>query len=351
MNVSSFGVPPQLGCALDASGSAMQAGGQRRVLQALTDALAAATPFALGLVANTDGSTYRKPGALVLVAADRSKWGVVSGGCLEDELIACCGHAIQTAAPTVHVFDTRSDDDLVFGSGSGCRGRTQVLILPSTDPDCRAATMLLAQSAETRAAVHFKVVLSGPRAGSGVVSANRQRQSFGSAAAGDEGVEFDVAPCHRVVMIGASPEAGPLLHIALEMGWQTELVDHRAARCTPYRGRADTVLTQRPAVALAARCPAADDAVLVMTHSASADLEALQALAMTEVGYIGLLGPRLRRDELLAELPEATRARLVARLYSPIGLALGGNGPEAIALAIAAQLQQYFCGQLATAEH
>ncbi len=87
------------------------------------------------------------------------------------------------------------------------------------------------------------------------------------------------------------------------------------------------------------------DAALVMTHVADTDLEALRALALTDVPYVGLLGPPARRDELLALLEPDERVALRSRLHAPVGLPLGGEGPEAIALAIAAQLQQTFNAQ------
>ena len=102
-------------------------------------------------------------------------------------------------------------------------------------------------------------------------------------------------------------------------------------------------IRDRPAAGLA-QCAATVDACVIMTHSAANDLESLRALAPRAEGYVGLLGPPTRRDELLHQLDAGQRTRLAPRLRAPVGLHLGGHGPEALALSIAAQLQAYLAG-------
>ena len=98
-------------------------GGQRGVIEAALALYGQGCAFALAMVVETEGSTYRKPGALALVAEDGRRVGVLSGGCLEPEVEMLGREALAAAAPRLKVFDTRSDDDLLFGSGSGCRRR------------------------------------------------------------------------------------------------------------------------------------------------------------------------------------------------------------------------------------
>ena len=105
-------------------------GGQRAVIETAGAMRAAGRAFSLVLVARTEGSTYRKSGAVALVGADGVHVGVISGGCLESGVETLAREALRAGAPRLKVFDTRSDDDLVFGSGSGCRGRMHVLALP-----------------------------------------------------------------------------------------------------------------------------------------------------------------------------------------------------------------------------
>ena len=296
-------------------------GGQRAVLAAAREFRAAGRAFALTLVVEAEGSTYRKPGALALVADDGQRVGVISGGCLEPGLVELARAALGAREPRDTMFDTRDDDDLIFGSGSGCRGRMHVVAWPVV-PDLPAPMFdaVLALD-ESRRPVSVPLAPLAP-----------QLQLPAA---------VTLRPSPLVLLIGAGPEALPLLSLARTLGWHAWIADHRpgllesrALRC------ADRLIAARPDAALSALAGTSLDAAIVMTHTAAGDLAALAALAARDVRYVGLLGPRARRDELLERLTAAQRAALEGRLHAPVGLKLGGEGPEAIALAIAAQLQR-----------
>jgi xanthine dehydrogenase accessory factor len=298
-------------------------GGQRAVLDAARAMRAEGHAFALALVAMTDGSTYRKPGALALIGADGTHVGVISGGCLEPGLEVLAREALRAGVPRMAVFDTRSDDDLLFGSGSGCRGRMQVLALPCEPGRPGDGVEEIIRAGVERRSVTVSLAMLAP-------------DLF------DAG-EVTVQRSPQLLLVGASPEARPLLRIARTLGWYGSVADHREALLAPDQiGAADRVLPLRPEPALKAVSAERIDAALVMTHVASTDLEALRGLATRDVPYIGLLGPPARRDELLAELAPVERDAIEPRLHAPVGLPLGGDGPEAIALAIVAELQSVF---------
>ena len=141
----------------------------------------------------------------------------------------------------------------------------------------------------------------------------------------------------RLLILGAGPETPTLIPLLRELGWWVCLAERRA-RWHGIGTSADACLQAAPAAALH---DAAPDAVLVMHHDFELDREALDALAGTDIGFIGLLGPRRRRDDLFKLLTPNQRDSLMPRLRSPVGLDLGGRGPEAIALSIVAQLQQW----------
>ena len=147
----------------------------------------------------------------------------------------------------------------------------------------------------------------------------------------------------RAAIFGAGPETPSLLQALRPLGWHVSVVERRA-RWIPDTDIADAWLMQAPDEALRALQPA-PDAALVMHHHFEHDREALEALAHTRIPFIGLLGPVRRREDLLRVLPAPTHALLVPRLRSPVGLRLGGQGPEAIALSIAAQLQAWRHGE------
>ncbi len=311
------------GPAPDLTPTATTVGGQRAVIEAARAMRDSGRDFALALVVHTEGSTYRKPGALALVGADGTQVGVISGGCLEPGVAALAQECMRAGAPRVAVFDTRSDDDLLFGSGSGCRGRMQVLALPGGDGSSRAQIDAIIQADIERRPVTLALMALAP----GLFDAG----------------EVTIRPSPRLLLIGAGPEARPLLRIGRALGWYFCISDHREALLAADRaGEADRTIPLRPAPAIERLAREPFDAVLVMTHVASTDLEALRTLAAVDVPYIGLVGPPARRDELLAQLTSGERHALHGRLHAPVGLPLGGEGPEAIALAIAAELQSVF---------
>ncbi len=284
---------------------------------------AAGRAFAIAIVVDAEGSTYRKPGAVALIADDGQRVGVISGGCLEAGLDMLGRDALVADAPCLNVFDTRSDDDLIFGSGSGCRGRMHVVAIPVRPDRPSRVFDRLATAWSAREDVAIELAELAP----GFFTAGR----------------VEIRSPTTLLAIGAGPEMPPLLRVARTLGWYTSVADHRDGLLDGERVRdADVVRRGRPAAALRELADQRIDAAIVMTHLADADLEALAALARSTVRYVGLLGPPARRDELLARLDDRDRESLDGRLHAPVGLRLGGEGPEAIALAIAAELQQEF---------
>jgi xanthine dehydrogenase accessory factor len=291
------------------------------VVEAARELRAAGRAFALTLVVEAEGSTYRKPGALALVADDGHRVGVISGGCLEPGLVKLAQTALAAREPRDTLFDTRDDDDMIFGSGSGCRGRMRVVawpVLPDLPTPMLDAVLALDES---RRPVHVPLAQLAPRL--------------------QLPAAVTLRPSPLVLLIGAGPEALPLLGMARTLGWHTWITDHRTGLLdSPQLRCADRRIAARPAQALAELAGTPLDAVVVMTHTFEGDFAALEALAARDVPYVGLLGPKLRRDELLARLTDAERAALEGRLHAPVGMKLGGEGPEAIVLGIVAELQR-----------
>ena len=330
----------------------------RRILGELAELAVRRAAFTLCVVVHCSGSTYRKAGALALVEADGSRLGVISGGCLESDLESAARAALAEHRPRIALFDTLSDDDLVFGSGSGCRGQMQLLLLPvaagATHPLCEA--LLAAERAQRPLKAAF--VTSGPHVGSGYLwSASVETElaprveparSLRTRPPGEHQlaggltcavVLFTPSPC--ILLVGAGPGAPALVDLAGRLGWRVIVSDHREALLARHATAAERTLCARPAEALAALGEQRLDACIVMTHTAANDREALGALARRAVPFVGLLGPPARRDELLAELDPGARAALAPRLHAPVGIRLGGHGPETLALSICAELQRF----------
>jgi xanthine dehydrogenase accessory factor len=323
-------------------------GGYRAVVEQARRLADAGRPCVLGVVVATAGSTYRKPGALILLDAGGVRVGALSGGCLEAELERHAGEVLSGGSAQAAFFDTSGDEDRVFGSGTGCGGSIRLLLLPL--PAQRAPLREALHDAERHGlALTLTLATAAERLGSGEARVGERRYRFDrqGAAASDvaedgaaDAIVLTIAPPPRLLLLGAGPETRPLLRLTRSLGWRVALVEHRERwRRFADDGGIDEVHVQGPDAIPALLAQTRFDAALVMNHNYHLDARCLAHLAASDIGYVGLLGPASRRDELLAELGGDVAARLGTRLHAPVGLPLGGEGAEAIALAIVAQLQ------------
>jgi xanthine dehydrogenase accessory factor len=335
--------------------SATSLGGTRGLLAELEFLHARGEDALLGIVVATEGSTYQKPGALVLLDRGGLRHGVISGGCLEPELERRAQATFADGRAALVEFDTRTDEDLVFGSGTGCRGRVHLLLLPQ--PPGAPLTQALREAAREGAVLHLVLTLNGDQSGAGsaqqapnFATAHDQwlwnaRGSASGAPVGAADLMLRIAPPPRIVLLGAGPETPLLLEFMRRFGWFVDVVEHRQRWITFVRGASVDNFRELPPAAAAAQLQQQGfDAAIVMSHNFTIDAQHLRFCARSAIPYVGLLGPPARRDALLAELGGDAGA-LHARLHAPVGLDLGGSGPEAIALAIIAELQQFFAAR------
>ena len=326
-------------------------GGVRGLLDKLDAVHADGGAVVLGIVVATEGSTYQKPGALVLLGREALHHGVISGGCLEAELLQRAQPVFDSGRAALVDFDTRSDEDLVFGSGTGCRGRVHLLLLPQ--PRGAPLAQALRQAAHAGATLILKLALDGEMIGAGDAAIAGPESSGGqwcwdasgaarSAAAAGPRAALSIAPPPRVLLLGAGPETPALLDFMHHFGWFVTVVEHRG-RWSAFAkaGRADVVLALPPSAAIGTLAAERFDAAIAMSHNYAIDAQYLRFCAHSAIAYVGLLGPPARRDALLAEFG-ADAELLRPRLHAPVGLDLGGSGPEPIALAIVAELQRFF---------
>ena len=318
-------------------------GANRGVIEAAHSAVRDRIPATLALVVDTSGSTYVRRGAIALFAADSLQVGWLSGGCLEVEIGRRADHAAANACIEWMEIDTRDDEDLFAGSAVGCRGRLRLVLLPLL---AMPGWQDLAE-AWISAAGPLRISVSATGAVRCRIADKAAAWTLPSAFAGwreDDpatttwAAELPAPPA--VLIFGAGPETALLVPLLRALGWMTSLVESRP-RWTINAGLADRTLTARPEPAMAMIKSDAFAAALIMQHNFEMDREALQALATGSIPFIGLLGPVRRRDDLFRLLSVASRDTLLPRLHAPVGLDLGGHGPEAIALSIAAQLQAF----------
>jgi xanthine/CO dehydrogenase XdhC/CoxF family maturation factor len=329
--------------------------------------------MALGVLVHTLGSTYRKPGALILIASDGQYSGLIAGGCLEGDLREH-GRAVIAGGPARTVrYDTRTADDLLWGLGLGCEGAMQIVLLraDSSNGWQPLAHLARALDAHEPSAIGVIAESSDPAVplGTVVLPLDDARSSPYAPALATAAVQellhrvtaqgetawlerpgwrlfaLPLSLPPRILLLGAGPDALPVVDLATRLDWKVTLFDHRESYA--LRGNfpdAERVLLARPETLPAILDLAAFRAAVVMSHHLPSDLAYLRVLARSPtIGYVGLLGPAVRRARLLADLG-AEAVGLQGRLRAPVGLTLGGRSPESIALAIVAQLHAFLHG-------
>lgn len=307
------------------------------------------------------GSSYRRPGAKFLIEDDGSTLGGVSGGCLEADVRAVALDVMHTGAPRLLHYETGSDDRTVWGLGLGCNGSVDIFVQSVTTPHVReilqAVHVLLEQEAEPLAiativgatdGVGRSIVADagGVLAGS-TGSADLDRELAGTAARclidgasrlheiGGHLVFTDVLTAPpRLIICGAGDDARPLVSYAADVGFAVIVVDHRAAYLSTERfPSARRLVRLRPDEDLAALGVDTRTFVVVKTHSFGSDREWVRRFVDGGARYVGILGPRARRDKIVAQLGVASEA-----VFGPVGLDLGADGPEQVAISIVAEL-------------
>jgi len=149
----------------------------------------------------------------------------------------------------------------------------------------------------------------------------------------------------KLLLLGAGPDAAPIVDFAARVNWKITVVDHRPAYADPsHFPSAERVVLARPEELASAVELERFSAVVVMSHHLPSDLNYLSALSESQIPYVGLLGPAPRREKLLGDLGNERAQKLRARLHAPVGLALGGRSPESIALSIVAEIHAFLHG-------
>ena len=350
----------------------------------------AQTPLLLVTIVRTAGSTYRKPGARLLLTSDGQHEGTISGGCLEADLIETAWSRLEKnrRQPMIMRYDTTEEGEIFWGTGTGCGGQVDLLLelLPADDP--------LAFVAETQSAGEEGIIatvlehrllapdLAGQarppavgtrfylRQGQSIYPQIRDTESLADIRRFAEktfvnkrssivecklesGAEFDlfcefVSVPHHLFVFGTGRDALPVVQISKSLGWKVTVAGKRAT--TGAAAQLETLVDQFLTVREALSQVQSDSLVLVMSHNFLDDLSVLENLARSWPRYVGLLGPRARKDKLISELAQNDAGldrRQLDRFYAPAGLDLGVEGPAGIALSILAEMQSVLAGRSA----
>ncbi len=307
---------------------------------------------ALATLIHVEGSSYRRTGARLLIAANGDYVGSISGGCLEAEVIRKAQWMVRNGA-TIQRYSTLFDDTAEIPYGLGCGGTVEVLIEPAKTPECSA---LIAAMQETLAGKRRRVATRIPSEGQPlqrcILDESGEhvfRSREGMAGAATPFFDEQLDPPQRLILFGAGDDAQPIVSMAALLGWTILVIDGRPQWARRERfPLAERVLAASSLDGLAIT---AEDAVVIMTHSYEQDRAWLAAALPSRPRYMGLLGSRHRSALLIGEACAKLGWSLEATcesIFAPVGLDLGGDGADAIALATIAEIQACLQGKLGT---
>ncbi|NKB38328.1 MAG: NTP transferase domain-containing protein [Gammaproteobacteria bacterium] len=325
----------------------------------------------LATIVETMGSTYRKAGARMLITPDAEYFGLLGGGCFEADLLAHAQEVFQNQHSKIVFYDMRAPDDEIWGLGLGCNGAVRILLqLFSTGDPQNPLTLIENALTEKQNCVLFTICESEEKGlpnesnfllqfrDDEVVSAptnwpseylqlvKRTWQSgkslfseTGSSEHSASVFSSQITPPFHLLIIGAGPDAAPIVKIAKLLGWEISIVDYREAFLNQAEfSEVDNLILSTPEQLVESLNLQRIDAIVLMTHKIEYDERYLRSLTETTASYIGLLGPIARRERLLDQLGD-DRKLIQERIFGPVGLDLGGELPEEIALSLIAEIQ------------
>lgn len=349
----------------------------REILNAYKVAKAAGKKTALATVVKVEGSSYRQPGARMLVTEDGMLTGAISGGCLEGDALRKALLSIHQQANKLITYDTSNEDDVEFGVQLGCNGIVHILFEYIDDHLVNNPISLLQQLQTKRKAgillTLFSLDRHNPQIGTALFYREHQeplysndltlgllpdvidtweRKSTLIKSINETElyalIEYIEAPL-SLIIVGAGNDAQPLLKMASLMGWEVTVADGRVTHATRKRfPEASQVIVSKAGQLLDQITVDSQTYFVLMTHNYNYDLTVLGALCETQCAYIGTLGPKSKLSRMKLDLQKQginVNDDIWARTYGPVGLDIGAETAEEIALAVVAEIKAVMMGK------
>ena len=323
-------------------------------------------PLVLATIVRTEGSTYRKAGARILISQSGATSGLLSGGCLEADLCERAARVLECGQPERAVFDSRISDDPVWGIGLGCEGANHIWLQGATAANDYAPLRYLNSCLKEERTGGVATIIGGDtlpaELGHHSYADTAYRDPLSARLAAcrstipeiqsvrylDRMLEVFVAPVvlpPSLLLCGAGPDAVPVAQFAELLGWRVTVIDHRPAFASSANFPPPAkIIIARPREMIERLNPSIFDAAVIMGHNLTHDVEYLRCFVTSAPNYIGLLGPPSRRARIFEEVGPAVH-QIAPRVRGPVGLDIGANSPSGIALSIVAQIHAVLCGK------
>ncbi|MBA2876645.1 XdhC family protein [Thermaerobacillus caldiproteolyticus] len=326
-----------------------------RVLKVISESN---TKSVLATIIHVEGSAYRKEGACMLFQDDGTQIGLLSGGCLEEDLAIKAQEVLREGCAKTFVFDMKHEDDLSWGQGTGCNGIIHVLLEPINEK-FREYLLTLKDRLDRRERVLLARKLTAQSDEKNLLFLTESGSTFGGwkeeipqklrdllhssipfkAISGIQTISdmpfyiHHYWPKPRLIIFGANPDTKPLVSFAHQLGFLIIVTDWRPALCNrEHFPDADQLMIGFPEEIVPKLSLTPYDFVVIMTHHFRRDQEILSLLINKKLYYLGILGPRRRTERLLGNQV------IPPFLHSPIGLAISARGPEEIAISVLAEI-------------
>lgn len=334
---------------------------------------------ALATIVHLEGSSYRRPGARMLISEDGSLTGAISGGCLEGDAMRKALLVINEQVPTLVTYDTMDDDDAIIGVGLGCNGIIKILIEPIDDNSENNPIHILQSisqsTSNTLIATYFSLKLKKqPQSGTKFMVNEQEKQGsdieniiqnelikaeidtvFKQGKSSwlellQKGEELTIfleliPPTISLVVIGAGNDVMPLLEMADILGWDTTVIDGRSNYAKQERfAKTCEVIVAKPEEILQQVQITPFTFFALMTHNYNYDKAILHLLSKNNANYIAMLGPKSKLNRMITEYIDENRpltANQIDNIYSPAGLDIGAETSEEIALSIVAEIKAF----------
>ncbi|MEI9917283.1 MAG: XdhC family protein [Bacteroidota bacterium] len=304
---------------------------------------------AVATVVRVRGSSYRSPGARMLITDDGRWVGSISGGCLEGDALRKARQVMIDNKPITVTYDTNEDSNQDLGIGLGCNGIIDVLIEPAAN-----AIGLYTEIVSVEEPVALATTFDGEKylvnfstipknsIEEKLLSLFETKQSHTETIDGVEVFLELIQPGFKLIIFGGGFDARPVSQLAKSLGWEVEVTDECVAHIAPvFFPTADRLsLCQRQFIDRDFNITPYTACVL-MSHNYEYDRDVLKKLVNTRAPYIGIMGPRKRFDKMIKDGLQLSDHQL-EKIHSPIGLDIGAEAPDEIAVAIISEIQARF---------
>ena len=325
---------------------------------------------ALATVVKVIGSSYRRPGARMLVTDDGEITGAISGGCLEGDALRKAQFAMVEQKNKLEIYDTTDEEDHKVGIQLGCNGIVYILYEPIKQHEKNNPINLLKKVAEQRKDAVLVTIFNknqwSQHTGTCCLINNcesicdkeivdvhqfsqtvlEEKKSIIKECETHSILYQFIPPSIQLVIVGAGNDAQPLVKMASLLGWNVIVADGRPSYATKQRfPDADKISIVNPAEILSAITIDEQTAIVLMTHNYNYDMEAFEKLLTTNCRYIGLLGPKKRLDKMFNELKQKRvdiTDEKINNIYGPVGLDIGAETSEEIALSVISEIKAVF---------